>query len=73
VKLTTRQTEVMNALLDSPKNNGTIQLRTNLSYYSVHGILRRLEDKNFVRRYPAGSITHWELTANGRSALGGMR
>jgi DNA-binding MarR family transcriptional regulator len=62
--LTKRQTQVMSALLDSPKNNGTIQLETNLSYYSVHDILRRLEDHNFVRR-----ITHWELTATGRSAI----
>jgi predicted transcriptional regulator len=69
MKLTTGQTEVMNAILEEPRSINGISWEIGRSSDSVRSILRRLEDRFFVRRFPVGSTTHWEMTATGRRAI----
>ena len=72
--LTQHQRNVLGLLDGGPKTSSQIVeaswQRTGtgqLSYDEVHGVLRRLEDRELVRRL--GYPSKWELTSAGRKAL----
>jgi DNA-binding HxlR family transcriptional regulator len=70
VKLTGMQRQALNALRDGPLKTGEIAVKIPYETWdSVHGRMRRLEDREFVRRI--GYPMRWELTAAGREAIDG--
>lgn len=70
--MTAGQREVLHALTHAPKSAREIAAGIpHGTYDHAHSALRRLEDRELVRRTGAKHVTGqtWELTAAGRHAL----
>lgn len=72
IKLTKNQIKLMERISGQP--HSTLQLSymygVNMSVDAIHRCLRRLEDRQLVRRiYESNGIIQWELTHDGRTKL----
>lgn len=71
--MTPGQLAVLAALQAGPKTIHQVKLRLGYpaNYDSAHLMLRRLEDRQFVRRTPSRQAQGqlWELTQDGRDTL----
>jgi urocanate hydratase len=78
--LTDKQARLMIMLSDTPRSSGRLVVMGGVSragwplstYDEIHGIMRRLEDRDLVRRASSKPIV-WELTHAGREALANDR
>lgn len=71
MRLTQEQRDVLTSIREGPHTSKLIAATVDLTVAATHGCLRRLEDRNLVRRagLDGREVILWELTYSGRQAL----